>query len=320
MQTALATQATSQLPAHLSAGVDLAKEYIRESTSPATRRAYASDCKVFATWCADNGCASLPSSPEIVSVFLARQAEAGINPATLTRRVASIRFAHDAGGFDSPTKAKLVAATLKGIRRTYGSAKKQKAPATAARIGEMVALCPDTLTGLRDKAILLLGFAGAFRRSELAALTVADLQEAAEGYRVLIRHSKTDQEGQGQTVGIYNGVKLRPVTAVKAWLEAAGIKEGPLFPQIRKGGKVTTVALLDGSIASIVKHYATLAGFDAAEFAGHSLRSGFLTSAAEAGADLFKMMEVSRHKRVDTVRGYVRMADMFKNHAGASFL
>ena len=314
------TKAPVNLPAHLASVAELAKGYIQESTSPATRRAYASDCRVFAAWCKSQSCQALPATSEVVAMFLADQAQAGANPSTLTRRVAAISYAHDSAGHESPTKSKLVAATLKGIRRAFGAGKKQKAPVTAERLTTMLANTPDTLIGVRDRAVLLLGFAGAFRRSELVALTVADLEDVAEGFRVHIRHSKTDQEGQGQTVAIYNGAKLRPVSAVKAWLEAARITEGPVFRSINKGGNVSKSALTDGSVAALVKQYATLAGLDAADFSGHSLRSGFLTSAAEAGADLFKMMEVSRHKRVDTVRGYVRSAELFKNHAGSSFL
>jgi integrase len=184
----------------------------------------------------------------------------------------------------------------------------------------MVSLAPATLGGLRDKALLLLGFSGAFRRSELVALKVSDLLETAEGYRVTIRRSKTDQEGAGHEVAILRGSRLRAVEAVKVWLEAAGINEGPLFRPVAKGGRVLAEALTAESVANIVKAYAKRAGFESAEFAGHSLRAGFLTSAAEHGASIFKMMEVSRHKSVDVLKGYVRRAELFKEHAGAGFL
>ena len=184
----------------------------------------------------------------------------------------------------------------------------------------MLALCPDTLTGKRDRALLALGFAGAFRRSELVALQVEDLVETPDGLRVLIRRSKTDQEGQGAEVAILRGCRLRPVEAVQAWLAAAEICTGPVFRSVAKGGRVQAVPLSAFSAAQIVKTYAERAGLDPVQFAGHSLRSGFLTSAAEAGASVFKMMEVSRHKSVDTLRSYVRRADLFHEHAGAAFL
>jgi integrase len=141
-----------------------------------------------------------------------------------------------------------------------------------------------------------------------------------DGYRVTIRRSKTDQEGQGQEVAIPRGAKLRPVECVQVWRAAAEISAGPVFRPVLKGSRVQSIALTARSVANIVKVYAELTGLDPAEFSGHSLRSGFLTSAAEAGASVFKMMEVSRHKSMDTLRGYVRRADLFREHAGAAFL
>jgi integrase len=208
--------------------------------------------------------------------------------------------------------------------RQYGThpvcRRARKTPATADLVTEMLKHCQQTLAGKRDRALLALGFAGAFRRSELAALQVADLVEAPDGYRVVIRRSKTDQEGQGQEIAIPRGYQLRPVEAVQTWLAAAEISNGPVFRPVLKGGRVQPIALTSRSIASIVKLYAERTGLDPAEFSGHSLRSGFLTSAAESGASIFKMMEVSGHKSMDMLRGYVRRADLFREHAGAAFL
>jgi site-specific recombinase XerD len=184
----------------------------------------------------------------------------------------------------------------------------------------MVRGCPDTLAGKRDRALLLLGFAGAFRRSELMALDVQHLTESDEGLRVLIAASKTDQDGEGATVAIARGTEACPVRAVREWLDAAGIESGPIFRPINKAGVVGAQRLTDQSVALIVKAYAGHAGLDAKLFAGHSLRAGFLTSAAGNGASIFKMMDVSRHKSVDTLRGYVRDAELFKDHAGAGLL
>jgi integrase len=209
---------------------------------------------------------------------------------------------------------------MRGIRRTFGSARVRKAPAVAAKMLGMVATAPDGLAGLRDRALLLLGFAGAFRRSELVALDVADIQETETGLLVTIRHSKTDQEGQGVTIAIARGDIACPVKALRAWLDAAGIEDGPLFRPINKGGAVAASRLTCRSVANFVKAYAAAAGFDASTFSGHSLRSGFLTSAAGKGASIFKMMDVSRHKSVDTLRAYVRDAELFKDHAGTGLL
>jgi integrase len=177
----------------------------------------------------------------------------------------------------------------------------------------------DGLTALRDRALLLLGFAGAFRRSELVALDCEDIEETAEGLKVTIRRSKTDQEGEGATIAVVRGSVACPVEALRAWLSVSGIMTGAVFRSIRKGGKVAG-RLTDRSVANIVKAHAERVGLDPALFAGHSLRAGFLTSAAARGASIFKMMDVSRHRSVDTVRGYVRDAEIFKAHAGSGLL
>lgn len=300
--------------------LDAAGAFLAAEKATSTQRAYRSDFRIFKAYCDARGLAALPAHPDAVMAFLAAEAKGGAKASTLGRRVAAIRYAHKVAGYEPPTNRETVKATMRGIRRTIGTAKVQKAPATADLLRTMLDACPDTLRGKRDRAILALGFAGAFRRSELVALTVADLSEVADGYRVLIRHSKTDQEGAGQEIAIPRGARLRPVEAVLAWLQAAGITEGPVFRAINRGGRVGTVPLSADSVADLVKAYAKRTGLDADAFAGHSLRSGFLTSGAEAGANVFKLMEVSRHKSVDTLRAYVRRADLFKNHGGAAFL
>ena len=293
--------------------------YALAEKSAATRRAYRSDFTAFTTWCGRRALQPIPAAPETVAAFIADQANAGFRASTLGRRVAAIAYAHALAGLEPPTSSKAVRVVLGGARRKIGTKPTQKAPATAERIAAMLADLPDTLTGRRDGALLALGFAGAFRRSELIALEVADLVFEAEGLRVHIRHSKTDQEGRGQEIAIPRGTKLRPVSAVQDWLKAAKIKDGPVFRSINRHGRIGA-ALSAQSVALIVKRYAEIAGLDPRDFAGHSLRAGFLTSAAEAGADVLRMMEVSRHKRVETVQGYVRRANGFKGHAGERFL
>jgi integrase len=251
---------------------------------------------------------------------LSSLAHSGRKSSTIGRRAAAIGYRHKLAGHEPPTNAEGVKAVLRGIRRTIGSAKQGKAPTTADLLVQMVALCPDSLIGKRDRALLCLGFAGAFRRSELCALEVADLTEVPDGLRILIRRSKGDQEGAGQEVAIPRGYKLRPVEAVQTWLNSAGITSGPVFRAVALGSRMSETALADDSAARIVKRYAKRVGLDAAAYSGHSLRSGFLTSAAEAGASIWKLSEVSRHKSLDTLRGYVRRVDLFKEHAGAAFL
>jgi len=294
-------------------------DYALAEKSPATRRAYRADFAIFTAWCAGRALEPIPAAPETVAAFIADQANAGFRASTLGRRVAAIAYAHALAGFEQPTSSKAVRVVLGGARRKIGTRPMQKAPATAERVAAMLANLPDTLTGKRNHALIALGFAGAFRRSELVALEVADLAFEPEGMRVHIRHSKTDQEGRGQEIAILRGTKLRPVKAVQDWMEAAGIKDGPLFRSIDRHGTIGA-ALSAQSVALIVKQHADRAGLDPRQFAGHSLRAGFLTSAAEASADVLRMMEVSRHKRVETVQGYVRRANGFKGHAGTTFL
>jgi integrase len=210
--------------------------------------------------------------------------------------------------------------TVRELAEEGRTEKRQKAPATSDVLISMVEHAPATLIGLRDRALLLLGFAGAFRRSEISALNIQDLEEVADGYRVHVRRSKTDQEGAGQVVAVVRGAKACPVTAVLAWLDAAGIADGPVFRPIDKVGRVSTRALTPHTIGKIVKRYAGFAGYNAAEFGGHSLRAGFATSAVLRGANLFKVMDVTRHKSTDTLRGYVRRAEEFRDHAGAGLL
>jgi len=299
---------------------ELIRDYMKKALSPSTVKFYGIDLRIFSQWCESMELQTLPATPDTVARFLAQQTSSGIKPATLTRRLAAIRMAHEANGFANPTQHKGVKAVFKGIKREKGTAQDKKAPLTAERMTAMIAHCPNTLTGLRDKALLLLGFAGAFRRSELVALMVNDIERTPEGIKIKIRKSKTDQEGQGQVIAIPNGTNFRVVDVLTTWLNTANITEGALFRSIKKGGALQPTALTSRSVANIVKQYAGLAGLTVDDFSGHSLRAGFITSGAEAGADLFKLMEVSRHTHPKTVMGYVRNAKLFDNHAGERFL
>ncbi len=312
---------TSTLPAALGPDLAAAIDLAKAEKAASTRKAYGIDYRLFKAWCDAKGVSSLPAAPETetVAAYIAAEAQTA-KPSTIGRRVAAIRYAHKLAGLETPTDAEGVKATMRGIRRTFGGARIKKTPAVAAKMLGMVATAPEGLLGLRDRALLLLGFAGAFRRSELVALDVADVAETETGLFVTIRHSKTDQEGQGETIAIARGDIACPVKALREWLDAAGIEAGAIFRPIDKAGTVRPSRLTCRSVANIVKAYAERAGFDASTFSGHSLRAGFLTSAAGKGASIFKMMDVSRHKSVDTLRGYVRDAELFKDHAGAGLL
>ena len=181
----------------------------------------------------------------------------------------------------------------------------------------MVAASPNTLRGKRDRALILLGFAGAFRRSELVDLDVADIEENELGLLVTLRRSKTDQESAGAIIAVIRGTVACPVRALSDWLIAAEITSGPLFRPINKANEVSRARLTSRSVADVVKAMARRIGMDDESFSGHSLRSGFLTSAASNGASIFKMMDVSRHRSIETLRGYVRDSEIFKDQAGA---
>jgi site-specific recombinase XerD len=313
------TVATALTPAVLSLE-KAAGDYARASKAAATRRAYQTDAADFTTWCAENGLEPLPASVSTVAAYLAGLAKEGLKASTITRRCAGIRYMHRMAGFEPPTSSEAIKAVLAGIRRSLGTAVTRKAPATAETVRAIIADMPTDLRGLRDRALLLLGFAAALRRSELVALDVSDLEETAEGLHIHIRGSKTDQEGAGDFVSIPHGSRLRPVAAVKAWLQAAGITEGPIFRSIKKGGLVTPERLSDRSVAEIVKKRMEAAGFDPALFSGHSLRAGFVTSALHHGADILRVMDVTRHREVSTLKTYDRRAKAFKQHAGEAFL
>jgi site-specific recombinase XerD len=308
------------LPAELAPDLERAGDYARGEKAVATRRAYGSDFAIFSAWCAERHASPLPACPETVAAFLAWDAQRGSRASTIGRRCAAIRYAHKLAGHPIPTDDERVRATVRGIRRAVGTTPGEKGPATADKVVAMAAIGNGSLADLRNRALLLLGFGGAFRRSELVALDVGDLVENADGFVVTIRRSKTDQEGQGATVAVVRGSIACPVTAVTTWLAAADISERPVFRPVRRGGRVRPSRLTDRSVAEIVKQRAARLGLDPAVFSGHSLRAGFLTSAAARGASIFRMMDVSRHRSVDTLRGYVREADMFRDHAGSGLL
>ncbi|WP_246716276.1 site-specific integrase [Aurantimonas sp. DM33-3] len=298
-----------------------AQFFAEASMAPNTLRAYQADFHEFAAWCRQRGTPSLPASPQVVAAFLANRAAAGLKASTISRKASAIRFAHKARGADSPTDAMEVEATLRGIRRQKGTAKRQTAPATATAIAVMLShVSASSLRGKRDCALLAFGFAGAFRRSELVALQVEDITFSSDGADATIPRSKSDQEGEGQVVAIPHGTRLMPVETLRTWLDAADIQKGPIFRRIRRGNVIQAKGLTPQSVALIVKRYAAAAGLDMQDFAGHSLRAGFITSAAESGADLNRIMDQSRHKDPRTVRLYIRRANRYKDHAGVGFL
>ncbi|WKE49692.1 site-specific integrase [Gluconobacter oxydans] len=287
--------------------------------SPATLRAYRTDWVAFVAWCSAQNVTALPAQPETVSAWIASRLEQGRKAGTLARGVAAVSCAHELAGFEGFSRSRVVQDALRGMRRTLGTAPTRKAPATVDLLRRMLDVQPNTLIGLRNRALLALGFAGALRRSELATLEVGDLVPQEGGALLTLRRSKTDPDGAGQTIGILNGSTIRALDHLAAWCEAARITSGRLFRSVDRHGR-TGESLSDRSVARIIKTAAEAVGLDPERFSGHSLRAGFITSGAEAGADALLIAETSRHQSLDVLRTYVRRASLLKAHAGQRFL
>jgi site-specific recombinase XerD len=309
------------LPVEFTEALELAADFAKASKAPATRAAYESDFRIFESWCRPRGLGALPATAEALCAFLADEAAAGRRASTLGRRLAAIRYFHRAAGYDTPTGDEKVKAVLSGIRRTIGAAPVRKRAATADIVIAMAPIAA-TLRDLRNRAIILLGFAGAFRRSELVALNIADIEETPEGMLVTLRRSKTDQEMLGRRVAIPRGEIACPVAALRAWLDAAGVTEGAIFRRIfnRRAQRVTDRRLAPRNVAAVVKQGAARLGFDPSTFGGHSLRAGFVTSAVKRGANLIKITDVTGHRNLEMLKTYSRDAEAFVGHAGAGLL
>lgn len=288
-----------------------AGDYARAARAQATQNAYRTDWRHFEDWCRTNGLDPLPAAPQTVGAYLAAHATA-LAPTTLTRRLSGIAVAHRLAGHHLDTRHPAVRDVMTGIRRERGTAQRRAAPATTSVVQRMAAACALTAAiGLRDRALVLVGFAGAFRRSELVALRVEDVREEAEGLRVVIRRSKADQEGAGEVVGIARtGTATCPVAALRAWLDRAGISEGPIFRAVDRHGRIADTALSDGAVARVVRKLAAAIGLDATVFSGHSLRAGFATAAAAAGIEERRIARQTRHRSA-AVRIYIREGEVF---------
>ena len=287
--------------------------------SPATLRAYRTDWGAFVTWCSAQDVTALPARSETVAAWIAARLEQGRKAATLARGVAAVSCAHELAGFERFSRSRVVQDALRGMRRTLGTAPTRKAPATVDLLRRMLDVQPDTLIGRRNRALLALGFAGALRRSELVMLEIGDLVPQEGGALLTLRRSKTDPDGASQTIGILNGSTIRALDHLAAWCEATGITSGRLFRSVTRHGRVGG-SLSDRSVARIIKAAAETMGLDPERFSGHSLRAGFITSGAEAGADALLIAETSRHQSLDVLRNYVRRASLLKTHAGHRFL
>ncbi|NBO23228.1 integrase [bacterium] len=303
---------TLALPVVLSEGASRALE---QSSADNTRRSYAAAWSDFVRWCGDNERMALPATSETVADYLAALAE-GYKLATVRHRLSVINQAHEAKGIDSPGKTRLVRSVVRGIanqKASGGERKRKVEPILTAHLQAITAKLDreGTTEAKRDKALLLIGFAGAFRRSELGSLSVEDVAfDNGRGVKITVRKSKTDQEGEGQSVGIAHGrnESTCPVVALRAWLDASGIVSGPVFQSFRKGGHLTGKGLSGEAIRRIVKdRVGTVLGADEAEgFSGHSMRRGFVSQGVLNGATERGMMKTTRHRSIETFRSYVK--------------
>jgi site-specific recombinase XerD len=296
-----------------------ARAFIGQAKAPATLRAYRSDWRHFDAWCQVRSLTALPAAPETVALYLADLART-LKPATLQRRLTSISQAHQAAGLETPTSRLPVRETWKGIRRALGVAQHGKAPLLTANVRLMVEQLSPALIGARDQALLVIGFAGALRRSELVALDVGDVTEREDGLVVAIRRSKTNQDGAGEVLGLPWGSNPStcPVRSLRRWLDASGIASGPIFRPVDRHGRIAEQRLSDRAVALVVKRSAEAVGLDPRLYAGHSLRAGLITSAAEAGVPERVIMAHSRHRSIPVMRRYIRGATLFQENAAAS--
>ena len=295
-----------------------ARSYVEAARAPSTRRAYLADWRDFTSWCAAESRDALPASPETVSLYVTSQATR-LKPQSLTRRVAAISVAHQSAGLSSPTNALDVRLVLSGIRRIQRSPRRPKKALEVEDVRRIAAALGALLRDVRDRAILLLGFAAGLRRSELVALDVGDLEFTLEGVLLTIRRSKTDQEAKGRVIPIPNGSHALtcPVSALRAWLAAGEIQSGPVFRTIDRHGNLRPDRLSDKGVARTIKRLCALIGLPPASYAGHSLRSGFATSAARAGASEHAISLVTGHRSVQVLRRYIQCGLQWQDNASA---
>ena len=294
---------------------------LQNSKSNNTVRAYKSDFKDFGLFCAQNGFKSLPSEPKIVSLYLTYLSTKDAKISTLKRRLVSIGIIHRLKGHYLDTKHPSIIENLMGIKRRKGSIQKRKKPILIRDLKLIINVIDEKkikdIKKLRDRSIILIGFSGGFRRNEIVSLDYEDLDFVEEGLKIQIRKSKTDQFGEGlvKALPYFDNSQYCPVISIKKWLELSKITSGSVFRRFVKGSKLSENRLTDQTVALLIKEYLQLAGIDNKNYSGHSLRSGFATSAAESGAEERNIMAMTGHKSTEMVRRYIREANLFKNNA-----
>ena len=294
---------------------------LQSSKANNTVRAYKSDFNDFELFCTQNGFKSLPSDPKVVSLYLTQLSTKDIKISTLKRRLVSIGVIHKLKGHYLDTKHPSIVENIMGIKRRKGSAQIGKKPILINNLKTIINVIDnkniEEIKKLRDRSIILIGFSGGFRRNEIVSLDFDDLEFVSEGLKIRLRRSKTDQFGDGFIKGLpyFDNSEYCPVLSLKNWIKLSNIESGPLFRRFSKGSKLTKNRLTDQTVALLIKKYLKLAGIDSKNYSGHSLRSGFATSAAESGAEERSIMAMTGHKSTEMVRRYIKEANLFKNNA-----
>ena len=294
---------------------------LQNSKANNTVRAYKSDFHDFELFCIQNGFKSLPSEPKIVSLYLTHLSIKDVKMSTLKRRLVSIGVIHKLKGHYLDTKHPLIIENIMGIKRRKGSAQNGKKPLLINNLKALIKAINRSnskpIIKFRDRTIVLIGFSGGFRRNEIVSLNYDDIEFVNEGMKINLRRSKTDQYGEGFLKGVpyFDNPVYCPVISMQNWIKISEINSGPLFRRFSKGAKLTEMRLTDQTVALIIKKYLQLAGIDSKNYSGHSLRSGFATSAAEAGAEERSIMAMTGHKSTEMVRRYIKEANVFKNNA-----
>ena len=294
---------------------------LKSSKANNTVRAYKSDFNDYTLFCVNNGFESMPSDPKIVSLYLTHLSTKEVKMSTLKRRLVSIGVVHRLKGHYLDTKHPSIIENIMGIKRRKGSNQKGKKPLLISSLKEIINAIDnqkkEEIKKLRDRSIILIGFSGGFRRNEIVSLDYEDLDFVPEGLKINLKRSKTDQLGEGSVKGLpyFENTKYCPVVSLQKWIEISKIKSGSLFRRFTKGSKLSENRLTDQTVALIIKKYLQLAGIDNKNYSGHSLRSGFATSAAESGAEERSIMAMTGHKSREMVRRYIKEANLFKNNA-----
>ena len=294
---------------------------LQNSKANNTVRAYKSDFKDFGLFCAQNGFKSLPTEPKILSLYLTYLSTKNVKMSTLKRRLVSIGVIHKLKGHYLDTKHPSIIENIMGIKRRKGSIQNGKKPLLINNLKLIINVIDqeknEKIKKLRDRSIILIGFSGGFRRNEIVSLNYEDLDFVEEGLKINLRRSKTDQFGEGSVKGLpfFKNSQYCPVVSVRKWIEISKINSGPLFRRFIKGSKLSDKRLSDQTVALLIKDYLKIAGIESRNYSGHSLRSGFATSAAKSGAEERSIMAMTGHKSTEMVRRYIKEANLFKNNA-----